>query len=73
MTDDPDFAQRTVLGLLLGEHPAMLSIDELHRQLSDVPDVDDAVEHLAGAGLVNRVGDLIGASYAAVRGDQLSY
>jgi hypothetical protein len=70
--NDPDYAQRTLLGLLLEHHPAMLTADEIHRLLSGVLDVDDAIAHLSGDGLINRLGDMIGASRAAVRGAQLA-
>jgi hypothetical protein len=70
--DDPDSAQRALLGLLLAAHPAMLSLDEVRRRLSDVVDVDDALEHPSRDGVINRLGDLVGASRAAVRTDQLA-
>lgn len=69
---DHDYAQRTVLGMLLESHPAMLTLDELHRQLADVDGVDDAIAHLSSDGLANRVGEMIGASRAAVRADELA-
>jgi hypothetical protein len=65
-----DCAQRTVLGLLLERHTAMLSVEEVHGQVSDVPDLGDAADRLVRDGLANRVGHLIGASRAAVRADQ---
>jgi hypothetical protein len=49
----------------------MLTIEEAQRRLSDVPRVDEAVEHLVRDGIANRVGELIGASRAPVRTDQL--
>jgi hypothetical protein len=58
--------------MLLEQHPAMLSVEELRRLLPDVPRLDEAVEQLVRDGVVNRVGDLIGASRAAVRTDQLA-
>jgi len=45
----------------------MLEINELERQLSDVPRAREALRVLVGDGLVNRLGDLVGLSRAAVR------
>jgi hypothetical protein len=58
--------------MLLERHAAMLSAEELRRLLPDVPRLDEAVEQLVRDGVVNRVGDLAGASGAAVRTDQLA-
>jgi hypothetical protein len=69
---DPNHSQRAVLGLLKGAHPAMLAADDVRRQLSDVPRVDEAIKTLVGDGLVSRVGDLLGVSRAAIRADQLA-
>jgi hypothetical protein len=69
---DADYAQRTLLGLLLERHPAMITIEEVRRALSDVPDLESAIAQLVADGVANRVGDLIGASRAAVRTDQLA-
>src|SRR4051812_8117980 len=68
---DPDFAQRTVLGLLREAHPSMLSATAVREQLSDVPRVDEAVAVLVADGVLNRLGDLLGVSRAAIRADQL--
>jgi hypothetical protein len=69
---DYDHAQRVLLGLLLEEHPRMLKIEEVHQRLSDVAGLDDALKILAADGLARRLGDLVGATLAAVRADQLS-
>jgi hypothetical protein len=66
-----DESQRVVLGLLLENHPAMLSLEDLRGRLADVDDVEFAVSRLADDGLASRVGHLVGASRAAVRADQL--
>ena len=68
---DYDSAQRTLLGVLLQEHPRMLTIHDVHRRLGDVAGLDDAVKVLVGDGLARRVGDLLGATRAAVRAQQL--
>jgi hypothetical protein len=67
---DADAEQRATLGMLLELHPRMLSLDELSGRLADV-DVDRSVAGLQDDGLATRLGDLIGATRAAVRGDQL--
>ena len=63
--------QRALLAVLLNAHPAMLTTTDAARMLSDVGDLDEAAEHLRRDGLVNRVGDMIGASRSAVRAHQL--
>jgi hypothetical protein len=40
---DHDFAQRTLLGLLLEEHPSMLTVEDIERRLSDVPRLREAL------------------------------
>jgi hypothetical protein len=69
---DPDFAQRVVLGALLGAHPRMLGLDELAAQLVGVPRVREALRVLVDDGLATRLGDRVGVSRAAVRFDALS-
>jgi hypothetical protein len=68
---DHDLPQRVVLGALLDAHPRLLEADELAAQLHDVPRVDQIVRILVDDGLVTRLGDLVGASRAAVRFDAL--
>jgi hypothetical protein len=58
--------------MLIERHPTMLSGEDLRRLLPDVARLDEAVEQLVRDGVVNRVGDLVGASRAAVRTDQLA-
>jgi hypothetical protein len=69
MATDAD--QRATLGLLLERHPAMVDVDELCAELAGVA-VDEALQALVDDGLVNRLGDRLGASRAAVRADQLA-
>ena len=68
---DSDAAQRVTLALLLEHHPRMLTVEQLQAGLADV-NVDDALSALAEDGLATRVGDLVGATRAAVRADQLT-
>ena len=69
---EADFAQRTVLGLLLEAHPSMLSVEDVRRQLRDVPEVDHAIKTLVGDGVLNRLGELLGVSRATIRTEQLT-
>jgi hypothetical protein len=77
---DPHTAQREpelaghLLDLLVGQHPALLSIDELDRLLAD-PDedpgqerflIEEAVKVLIGDGLAHRFGAFVFASRASV-------
>jgi hypothetical protein len=68
---DPHASQRAVLGALLEAHPRLLELDQLAAQLPDVPRLGQVVRILADDGLVTRLGDLVGASRAAVRCDAL--
>jgi hypothetical protein len=68
---DTDRDQRVVLGLLLERHPAMQTLEDLRAELPNVA-VDHALEQLRQDGLVNSLGEIAGASRAAVRADQLS-
>jgi hypothetical protein len=71
--------EQAVLSLLLEEHPAQLSVDEVVRELTDRPDdfaardlIDVALRALVGSGLVHRNGSFVFATHAAVRFDQLA-
>ncbi|MEA2361642.1 MAG: hypothetical protein QOD71_787 [Thermoleophilaceae bacterium] len=68
-----DFDDRVALGLLLELHPAPLTIDELGRELHwQTYRAEDAVNRLAGVGLVNRQQALAFAARAAVRSHALA-
>jgi hypothetical protein len=66
-----------VLELLLAVHPAQLTLTELAREIAQAEggatdrEIEGAVGELLGAGLVHRQGELVLASRAAVRCDQL--
>jgi hypothetical protein len=64
---DPYSAQRAVLDVLLKAHPRLLALDQLASDLPDVPRAREAVRVLIDDGLATRLGDLVGASRAAVR------
>jgi hypothetical protein len=75
---DEEQAEQAVLALLLDVHPALLSVDEVVRELTDRPDdfaprdrVNNAVRDLVAAGLVHRHGAFVFASRAAVRFEEL--
>jgi hypothetical protein len=77
-TSDQVKAEQAVLALLLDTHPALLSLDEIVRELTDRPDefgprdrVNNAVRDLVAAGLVHRHGAFAFASRAAVRFEEL--
>lgn len=72
----PDVAdaemRAAVMRILLSEHPALLTIDELIRELTGesqservVGDVRRAIRDLSGAGLVHLVGEFAFATHAA--------
>lgn len=71
--------QGAVLRILLLEHPSPLTAAELDRRLAGgqgsgecVDAIERAVAELTGFGLVNREGQLLLASQAAVRFDRLA-
>jgi hypothetical protein len=64
-------AQKRVLGALLERHPALVPADELRAELADVHNIDQALTALIADGLVTRLGELVGASWAAARTDRL--
>jgi predicted transcriptional regulator len=67
-----DADDRIALGLLLEQHPAPLTIEELARELQWEPyRAKDAVTRLVGVGLANKQGSLAFAARAAVRGQAL--
>jgi predicted transcriptional regulator len=66
--------EAAVLALLLAEHPARLTLDELALALGGEPGdfsqrdaIERAVRELEGAGLVNRSGVSLAPSRAALR------
>ena len=83
MQDNPSSSedrkvQDAVLGLVLAEHPAQLTLSEISREISgdnaDFADADAAeraVRDLIGVGLLHRSGTLIVASRAALRFEEL--
>ena len=76
---DREKAEQAVLALLLHTHPALLSVDEVIRELTaDCPDefgprddYQNALRELVATGLAHRHGAFVFATRAAVRGDEL--
>jgi hypothetical protein len=70
--------EAAVLRQLLALHPIQLTLDELVREIAVDPEdfalkdgVERAVRELSAAGLVNRGGDVVLPSRAALRFEQL--
>jgi hypothetical protein len=61
---------RMVLMLLLDE-PGLWSLDEISREISTVPDVEDGINRLHAVGLVHKLDQFAFATRAAVRGQRL--
>jgi predicted transcriptional regulator len=70
--------EAAVLRLLLIEHQALLTTSEVERELGrqrdaiSVDAIERAIDTLAGAGLVNRQGDLLLPSRVALYFDSLT-
>jgi hypothetical protein len=69
--DQLKIAQRAILTALLEAHPGPLSRTELAAMLGDPIDAEDAIAALLRDGVANRAGDLLFASLAAIRVDEL--
>ena len=76
---DDDRLQQAILAVLLEEHPAQRSVEEIVRELTDRPEdfaardaIDNALRDLVAAGLLHRHGNFLFATRAAVRFDQLA-
>jgi hypothetical protein len=76
---DADSAASVVLGVVLDQHPAHLSLEEIIRETADDPlrfedrdETADAIRDLVRAGLLHRAGEFVFATRAAVRADELS-
>jgi predicted transcriptional regulator len=69
-----DELERAALGLLLDQHPAPYTLEELARELDMTETVaEETVAALARCGLVNRWEVFVLASRAAVRLEQLNW
>jgi hypothetical protein len=58
---------RTVLELLLHSQPWPWSVEEVGRELGDLPDAEDALSRLSRVGLVHRHDRFVFPSRAAMR------
>jgi predicted transcriptional regulator len=63
--------ERAVLGLLLAEGASGLTVEQLVEQIEDRPRALRALEGLLAVGLVERRGERVYASLAALRFDDL--
>jgi hypothetical protein len=76
--DADDAIEQAVLASLLVEHPAQLTMLDVHRERRDPEDpverdaVDRAVQKLVAAGLVHRSGPFVVPTRAALRFEALS-
>jgi hypothetical protein len=61
--------QRTILMLLLIEHQAVWSVDELVAEIGRELETKDALSALKAAGLIHRCGEFVFASRAAIKLD----
>jgi hypothetical protein len=64
-------ADRTVLELLLHSQQWPWSIEEVGRELGDLPRAEDALSRLSGAGLVHRHARFAFPTRAAIRAVEL--
>jgi hypothetical protein len=71
--------QSQILTALLDRHPSLIDIDQLPALLAehghdtrDTGEIDAALTGLLGDGLATRLGDLVGASWVAVRATRLN-
>ncbi len=79
-TDEQDTAiELAVIALILFRHPAQLTLAELIREVADDPRqfwqvdaIERAVRDLGGVGLLNRNGEFLVPSQAALRMDVLT-
>jgi hypothetical protein len=69
-TSAPEQAS-AVAELLLDSYPALLSRDEIRREIGDKVGVDDALAFLERIGLAHRVEEFHWSSRAAVAADEL--
>ena len=67
---EPVELQRRIVERLLAHHPAMRTLEQLSVELGGA-DVEATVEELVSDGLATRLGELVGASWVAVRLDRL--
>ncbi|HYP54794.1 MAG TPA: hypothetical protein VEQ41_00625 [Solirubrobacterales bacterium] len=63
--------QRAVLSVALADHPESLTTDDLTREIGDRDAVSRAVTKLCEVGLLDRDGESVTASAAAVHFDRL--
>lgn len=68
---DDEGTQRAVLALVLHEHPALLALSEVEREIDPGDSTQRAVRDLVGAGLLRREGASVLPTLAALRFERL--
>ena len=68
---DPFEPQRVLLKSLLAAHPKLVEADELVTLHAGLANAESALRVLVDDGLATRLGNLVGASRAAVRSEAL--
>jgi len=78
LSDEDDAVQLALLTKVLALHPTQLSLVELTRELSAMPEqfaerdrVEQALQDLTGAGLLHRNGSFVTPTRAALRFEEL--
>jgi hypothetical protein len=62
ITHSSSATQSDVMQLLLAAHPALLSRDEIRREVGSASGLDEALEHFVRLGLVHQCDDFFWAS-----------
>jgi hypothetical protein len=65
-------AQRAVLSLVLDEHPTLLAVSEIEREIGTGDETGRALRDLSGVGLLRREGATILPTRAALYFDRLA-
>ena len=69
--DEDDKAEVAVLAVVLSEHPALMTFDEVAGEVDDADAADRAVHRLVGVGLLRREGESVIPTRAALRFSRL--
>jgi hypothetical protein len=69
--DEDDKTEVAVLAVVLSEHPALMTFEEVAGEVDDADAADNAVHRLVRVGLLRREGGLVIATRAALRFSRL--